>query len=91
MNPIYPSCVLNCGSSNRWINGDLPAVCASMKSGFAFLKDLSWTKGMTFEVNYADIQLDAAIQAQNGQALLTRCAATNDPLACATITRTASG
>ena len=57
----------------------------------SFLKDLTWTKGMTFEVNYADIKLDAAIQAQNGQALLTRCAATNDPLACATITRSASG
>lgn len=57
----------------------------------SFLKDQSWTSGMTFEVNYADIKLDAAIQAQNGQSLLTRCAATNDALACAAITRTASG
>ena len=57
----------------------------------SFLKDQNWTSGMSFEVNYADIQLDAAIQAQNGQSLLTRCATSNDPLACATITRTASG
>ncbi len=57
----------------------------------SFLKDLAWSHNLSFEVNYADIQLDAAIQAQNGQSLLTRCATSNDPLACATITRTASG
>jgi iron complex outermembrane receptor protein len=72
-----------------------PETSESVNLGFVFdpsyLKDQSWTNGMTFEVNYADIELDAAIQAQNGQALLTRCATANDPLACATITRTASG
>jgi iron complex outermembrane recepter protein len=57
----------------------------------SFLRDQPWTRGMTFEVNYADIKLDDAIQAQNGQALLNRCAQTLDPLACASITRTASG
>lgn len=56
-----------------------------------FLKDQSWIRGMTFEVNYADIELDGAIQAQNGQALLDRCAQTLDLLACNTITRTVSG
>ncbi len=56
-----------------------------------FLRDQYWTRGMTFEVNYADIEVDGAIQAQNGQALLDRCAATLDLLACNTITRTASG
>ncbi|MEQ1783654.1 MAG: TonB-dependent receptor, partial [Hyphomonadaceae bacterium] len=56
-----------------------------------FLKDQTWTRGMTFEVNYADIDLKDAIQAQNGQALLDRCAQTLDLLACNTITRTASG
>ena len=56
-----------------------------------FLKDQMWTRGMTFEVNYADIELEDAIQAQNGQALLDRCAQTLDLLACNTITRTASG
>ena len=33
-----------------------------------FLKDQTWTRGMTFEVNYADIDLKDAIQAQNGRA-----------------------
>lgn len=79
-------------SGNRTLK---PETSESWNVGFvwdpSFLKDASWTKGVTVEVNYADIQLDDAIQAQNGQALLTRCAQTNDPLACATITRTASG
>lgn len=57
----------------------------------SFLQDQSWTRGMTFEVNYADIELDGAIQAQNGQALLDRCANVLDLVACNTITRTASG
>ena len=56
-----------------------------------FFKDQTWTSGMTFEVNYADIEVTDAIQAQNGQALLDRCAQTLDLLACNTITRTASG
>ena len=56
-----------------------------------FLKDQTWTRGMTFEVNYADIDLKDAIQAQNGQALLDRCAQTLDLLACNTITRTVTG
>lgn len=57
----------------------------------SFLENQPWTRGMTFEVNYADIELEGAIQAQNGQALLDRCAETLDLLACNTITRTASG
>jgi len=57
----------------------------------SFLHDQWWTRGMTFEVNYADIDLDNAIQAQNGQALLDRCAQTLDLIACNTITRTVSG
>jgi iron complex outermembrane receptor protein len=72
-----------------------PETSEAINIGFVWdpnwLKDAAWTHGVTFEVNYADIQLENAIQAQNGQALLTRCANTNDPLACATITRTASG
>jgi iron complex outermembrane recepter protein len=57
----------------------------------SFFHDQWWTRGMTFEVNYADIDLDNAIQARNGQALLDRCAQTLDLVACNTITRTASG
>ncbi|WP_421932520.1 TonB-dependent receptor domain-containing protein [Phenylobacterium sp.] len=55
------------------------------------LKTASWASGGSIEVIYADIELDAAIQAQNGQTLLDRCAQTGDALSCATITRTASG
>jgi len=55
------------------------------------LRDASWASGGSIEVAYSDISLDNAIQALNGQTLLDRCAATGDPLSCATITRTASG
>jgi iron complex outermembrane receptor protein len=56
-----------------------------------WLREQSWASGGSIEVAYSDLELTDAIQAQNGQALLDRCAQTNDPLACATITRTASG
>ncbi len=55
------------------------------------LKDTAYSRSVSLEVAYSNIKLDKAIQAQNGQALLDRCAATGDALACATITRTASG
>ena len=57
----------------------------------SFLKDTEYSKGVSLEVAYTDIKLDKAIQAQNGQSLLDRCAQTGDALSCATITRTASG
>jgi iron complex outermembrane receptor protein len=56
-----------------------------------FLKDTGWSKNVSLEVAYSRIKLNQAIQAQNGQSLLDRCAQTNDALACATITRSASG
>ncbi len=56
-----------------------------------FLKDTPWSSGGSIELAYSRIKLDKAIQAQNGQSLLDRCAQTADALACATITRTASG
>ncbi|MES2896478.1 MAG: TonB-dependent receptor [Pseudomonadota bacterium] len=55
------------------------------------LKGASWANGGSIEVVYSKIELDQAIQAQNGQSLLDRCAQTADAVACATITRTASG
>ena len=55
------------------------------------LKNSSFAKNASIELIYADIELDNAIQAQNGQTLLDRCAQTGDALSCATITRTASG
>ncbi len=54
-------------------------------------ENTSWSSRVSFEVNYADITLDGAIKAQDGQSLLDRCAQTGDALACATITRTATG
>jgi iron complex outermembrane receptor protein len=56
-----------------------------------WLRDTTWASGGSLEVAYSDIDLDNAIQAQNGQSLLDRCAETGDAVACATITRTASG
>lgn len=53
--------------------------------------DTSWSDRISFEVNYSNIELDGAIKAQDGQSLLERCAQTGDALACATITRTATG
>lgn len=57
----------------------------------SWLKDQSWASGGSIEVAYSQIKLDDAIQAQNGQSLLDRCAQTADALSCATITRSASG
>jgi iron complex outermembrane recepter protein len=54
-------------------------------------KDTEMSRSVSLEVAYSDIELDRAIQAQNGQSLLDRCAQTGDALSCATITRTASG
>ena len=72
-----------------------PETSESKTYGFVWepqaLKTASWASGGSIELIYADIELDAAIQAQNGQTLLDRCAQTGDALSCATITRTASG
>ena len=55
------------------------------------LKESTWASGGSVELVYSDIQLDDAIQAQNGQAFLTRCATTADPIACDAISRASSG
>jgi iron complex outermembrane receptor protein len=55
------------------------------------LREASWASGGSIEVAYSEINLDGAIQALDGQTVLNRCANTNDALACATVTRTASG
>jgi iron complex outermembrane receptor protein len=72
-----------------------PETSEALNVGFvwdpSYFDDTSWSSNFTLEVNYADIELENAIQAQNGQALLDRCASSNDALACATIARTASG
>lgn len=55
------------------------------------LKEATWASGGSLELAYTDIELDQAIQAQNGQAFLTRCATTADPIACGAISRASSG
>jgi iron complex outermembrane receptor protein len=57
----------------------------------AVLRDTGWSRNVSLEVAYTNIELDDAIQAQNGQSLVDRCAQSGDAVACATITRTASG
>ncbi|OQW57309.1 MAG: hypothetical protein A4S17_04915 [Proteobacteria bacterium HN_bin10] len=57
----------------------------------SFWADTAWSRNVSFELNYSNIELDGAIKAQDGQTLLNRCAQTGDALACATITRTPTG
>lgn len=51
----------------------------------------SFLSRLSLEANYFDITVDGAIQAIDADVLLTRCAVDNDPLSCATISRSASG
>jgi iron complex outermembrane recepter protein len=46
--------------------------------------------GLSIEANYYDIEIDGAIFAAAGE-ILSRCVTTNDPIACAAVTRTSSG
>lgn len=57
----------------------------------AAFTDTTWSRQLSLEIVYSAIKLDQAIQAQNGQTLLDRCAQTGDALSCAAITRAASG
>jgi iron complex outermembrane recepter protein len=72
-----------------------PETSESWNVGFVYrpswAENARWADSMTFELNYADISLEDAIQSQSAGALLNRCAQTLDALACGTITRTASG
>ncbi|MGH6950323.1 MAG: TonB-dependent receptor domain-containing protein [Vitreimonas sp.] len=54
-------------------------------------RDASWTNGLTFEVNWNEIEVQDPIQPLNAQVQLNRCVFTLDPVSCAGITRTASG
>ena len=57
----------------------------------AWARDASWANGMTVEVNWNQIEVDAPIQPLDAQLQLTRCVTTLDPVSCAGITRTGSG
>jgi iron complex outermembrane receptor protein len=69
-------------TSTTWLFG---AVYSPEWARGGFLSDLS------LEVNYYDITVDGAIAAINPQVTLARCAQLGDPLACANVSRTASG
>ncbi len=87
------------------LNPQLPVITSGNKTltpetsrswNFSGVWEPSWMRDSglgtgSIEVAYTNIKLDDAIQAQNGQTLLDRCAATGDALSCATITRTSSG
>ena len=47
--------------------------------------------GFSIEADYYNIKVDGAIQAINANTTLQRCVVQNDPVACASITRTSSG
>jgi iron complex outermembrane receptor protein len=53
-----------------------------------WLENRSWSEGVTFEVNYANISIDGAIQAADPNTVMTLCATLGQ---CAAITRAASG
>ena len=47
----------------------------------------SFLKGFSIEANYYDIKIDGAIQAVDAEVTVTNCVVTNDPVACALVTR----
>jgi iron complex outermembrane recepter protein len=57
----------------------------------AWARDASWANGLTVELNWNQIEVDAPIQPLDAQLQLDRCVATLDPVSCAGITRTGSG
>ncbi|MEZ5994515.1 MAG: TonB-dependent receptor [Hyphomonadaceae bacterium] len=54
----------------------------------SWLENQSWTDSVTFEVNYANISIDDAIQAADPNTVMSLCATTGQ---CSTISRSASG
>lgn len=47
----------------------------------------SFLRGFSVEANYYDIKIDGAIQAVDAEVTVTNCVVTNDPVACALVTR----
>ncbi len=67
----------------------LPETSDTVTLGFVYSP--SWADGLTAEVTYYDIELDAAIQAIDAQTQLNVCALTNDPALCGGISRVGTG
>jgi iron complex outermembrane recepter protein len=57
----------------------------------SFMKGSSWSNVASIEVVYSDIEIEDAIQTQNADDILNRCALTGDPVACGAITRIPGG
>jgi iron complex outermembrane receptor protein len=77
-------------------NPDLqPETSESWNIGFVwrpgFLAKTPASDDVTIEINYADIKIDNAIQAQDSAAIMGLCANTGDQAACDTITRAVTG
>ena len=54
----------------------------------SWLEGLSWSEGVVFEVNYANISIDSAIQAADPNTLMTQCAELGQ---CTAISRSPTG
>jgi iron complex outermembrane receptor protein len=69
-----------------------PETSESWNVGFVWrphwLENTSWSDSVTFEVNYASIRIDQAIQAQDPNTIMDQCVRLGQ---CAAITRSASG
>lgn len=69
-----------------------PETSESWNVGFVWrphvLEHTSWSDSVTFEINYASITIDNAIQAADPNTIMQNCANNGD---CAAITRSASG
>ncbi|MFT3729236.1 MAG: TonB-dependent receptor [Terricaulis sp.] len=70
----------------------LPETSESWNAGFVWrphwFDNTAWSDGITFEVNYASIEIDNAIQAQDPNTVMNLCVTTGQ---CSAITRSASG
>ena len=74
---------LNPESSDTWTAGIVYSP--------SWVDNIGWIDGLTAEVTFYDIELDAAIGAIDAQTQLDVCALTNDPALCGGISRVSSG
>jgi iron complex outermembrane receptor protein len=69
-----------------------PETSESWNTGFVWrphwLENTAWSDSVTFEINYASITIDQAIQAQDPNTVMNLCVTTGQ---CSAITRSASG
>jgi iron complex outermembrane receptor protein len=51
----------------------------------------NWTDGLTFSIDYYNLEIDNAVQGRDPGDLINACAETGDPILCAGVPRTSSG